>query len=596
MGSLGRVLRPRAGTDEGGFTLVELVIAMFITLLVMSSMLGLFVSSLSTVALAKQRQTATALATQTLERLRALPYDVVKAGIRSGTAAYTSDPNLADIATPTPRFRPVSGGIDEVLVTSSSQVTPPLSLHRVPTTVANVTYTVGIYVTQAGTPQPAYNLTALVTFQSSVSRGAKSIIQRSTSFSPSGCLSTANHPFSGPCQAAFSALGKSSPGGVTVSNPTGSDVNIQGFGGTEIGIDVASTSATTTVEQTTTLVAGARTSAATQTVGGVTGTSGAQNASASADSDPSSSAAAGSATSSAPSQTIAVQSLTGLAGTLSATPNSTDTGAAASQVIAGATGCVNSGGATIASGQPCASSSVHPQGAASTVTYNLGGASPLRSMPTFTLASVAPASGPTRAVAGRFTIANGSTCTVAVPNCAHAGIRRVVGDVAVGGLPARVAGDLGPAAYTNAFTVTGLVESARAESGTGSSAPALSRTAGTLAYWNGATYTSLALSTVTADQAIDPPSVTMTYTHPSGRNVVITADTDIRLIAPRTTIAIPALCQPLACTAEATSAGTLRAQTLYTVTFEGLPVTSFVVSTDLGGLNAESSFRAAPLA
>ena len=60
-------LRQADATDDG-FTLIELIVALSIVFAVVASMIFLFVGSLKTVTQAKQRQTATALATQTLER------------------------------------------------------------------------------------------------------------------------------------------------------------------------------------------------------------------------------------------------------------------------------------------------------------------------------------------------------------------------------------------------------------------------------------------------------------------------------------------------------------------------------------------------
>ena len=61
--SVKRASRSPTSRDDG-FTFIELLVAMSITMVAMFVLLGVFVSSLSTVTLAKQRQTATALATQ----------------------------------------------------------------------------------------------------------------------------------------------------------------------------------------------------------------------------------------------------------------------------------------------------------------------------------------------------------------------------------------------------------------------------------------------------------------------------------------------------------------------------------------------------
>jgi len=351
-------------------------------------MIFLFVGSLKTVTQAKQRQTATALATQTLERLRALPYDVIKVGLNKGTTAFTNDPNIADKAA-TPRLLPGIGGINETLLVSTTQATAPLSDHRTVTTVEGVGYTVGVYVTQAGTTQPSYNLTALVTYSTAASQGSKTVIERSTAFSPSGCLSTATHPFAGPCQASFSALAGVTAGSITVADPDDPQQTIAGLGGTSIGLGLAKLSTSAGIEQTTTLTAAAKTMAATATTSSGSTTSGGRDASTAADSDPSSSAAAATDSKTAPAQTSSAQTISGLAGSISANPTTSDTGNAASQVAAGASGCVATSGTAIASAQPCASGAVQPQGTAAGLQLNLSGAAAVRVLPAFSLASVA---------------------------------------------------------------------------------------------------------------------------------------------------------------------------------------------------------------
>ena len=189
-------------------------------------------------------------------------------------------------------------------------------------------------------------------------------------------------------------------------------------------------------------------------------------------------------------------------------------------------------------------------------------------------------------MAGRFTTTNAAACTAAAPpNCAHASVTRSLGTVTVGSVPPRSGIlDTGPAAYTGSFSLTGLVESARAESGTGYRAATLTRTAGTLSYWNGAGYTPVTMSGVAADATYDPPAATFTYRQLSHIGVVITVDSIIRVSAPRLTSvpATPGTCTPDACTQRATSASTVSADTTYVISIDGIEQTRFVIRTDLG--------------
>src|SRR4051794_41801387 len=54
---------------------------MVVTMIVMSSLAIVFIGSIKGVALAKQRQAATALATSTMEQFRALDYGTLSAGL-----------------------------------------------------------------------------------------------------------------------------------------------------------------------------------------------------------------------------------------------------------------------------------------------------------------------------------------------------------------------------------------------------------------------------------------------------------------------------------------------------------------------------------
>lgn len=68
--ALYRRLRAASRSDEAGFTLIEVIVALTLLLFIMSSSIVFFVRSLQTSALQGQRSTATALGTQQLELAR----------------------------------------------------------------------------------------------------------------------------------------------------------------------------------------------------------------------------------------------------------------------------------------------------------------------------------------------------------------------------------------------------------------------------------------------------------------------------------------------------------------------------------------------
>ena len=80
------------GAADGGFTVLELTVALAITLVSLLLLAGVFVSSLQTIGQARERQVSTALVNQTLERLRALPFSDITAGMTSSD--LSGDPRI----------------------------------------------------------------------------------------------------------------------------------------------------------------------------------------------------------------------------------------------------------------------------------------------------------------------------------------------------------------------------------------------------------------------------------------------------------------------------------------------------------------------
>jgi prepilin-type N-terminal cleavage/methylation domain-containing protein len=574
------------GGDDAGFTLVELLVAMTVTLVVMSALLGVFVQSLKTVSEAKQRQAATGLATRVLEQLRALPYDTVT-GV-GGAALAAGDPNVV-YSTP-PRFRPPAiAGVDEPLVVNT--VSPKLTTE----TVDGVAYQVRQYVGRApatGDQQP-YTLTTLVTW---TPRGKAPVTtaQRSAVYSPSGCLSTALRPYSGPCQAYFTAQAGQSAAGISVTNLDDSTAEIPGFTGSRIALGLPLLSAGMLLEQTTAATSLVATTEGTTGSGDTTARTGGRNASTAVDSDPSSTPGQ-TATATTAAQTSTALTLSGPAGTLRTRPTPTDTGSASSAVAAEPAMCpaATATSATLTTGatgarRPCAAGSVQPAGSTpGALTYDTAGS---LGIGTAQVVSLAAAPSPARAVAAHLTASNTDACPgTSGVGCSHAQAYRALGAAVVGGLPA--GGGL-PSTFAGSWRVSNLVETARSERGVSARAPAYTRS-GTLEHWNGSGYTAVTLAAGT-DQSITVPTAVWTGAS-AGRAVRIEVASTIR-VRPAAVPAPsgPADCKAQACTASAGAPGGVAGDTTYRVFVDGQPFTSFRVTTDLGGLITEASYRAAP--
>jgi prepilin-type N-terminal cleavage/methylation domain-containing protein len=594
-------------TGQSGFTLIELSVAMFVILIVMLSLIAVFVGSLGTVALAKQRQTATALATQAMEQMRSIDPALLLQGSACTDTTLATDTNITG-SCGSMRFAPLIGGISEPLRTNPTSATAPLSPHSVTVTSTNdggQTYLVSAYVTSpctfgaAGCPVATgpganvVNLTTLVTWTSGASKGLpKTEVQRSLSYSPSRCAASATHPYAGSCQASFSGSAGLSLSSISLTNATDATLPVPGFTatGTSVQLSPPNLAVNLAVEQVSKLDGTATTSAASQTSGSPT-SSGGLGATASADDDPSSAGTNATSSGTTAAQTAGAQTLTGIAGTLSATPSTTDSGGVAAKVTADAT-CVDTTNTALpVTGQPCTVGSVQSTGTGSGLTYTSSVVPK-----TFQVASIAASPSPARAVVARKVSTGGTSCAATSGvGCVIAQVSRSLGAFSAGALPS---GGTAPAAVAGGtVAVTGITERAVTESGVGTASSSYSRTAGTLSYWNG--------SAMTAPiSLVGSPATDTTYTSPAlaasyagvGGPLVVTVSSTVKVgapvgVAPTTTGTAP--CRGPSCNAKALASSAVTVATTYTATLNGVPLTSFKVTTDLGSLTAQTTYLAA---
>ena len=594
--------RRALASHDAGFTLIEIIVAMVLVVIVMTALLGIVVSSLITVAQARQRQMATGLATQSLEQLRAIPY------LTLTTSDATNFPLSTPIdyvsgTSPNYRFTPTAGilpGVNEALVVneySGKRVTPA--------PVDGVSYTVQTYVTKpapTGAGEQAYNITATVTWSSPSSPTSRTIVERSTAYSPAGCLSTANHPFSGPCQAYFTAKAGLSAAGFTVTNSTDSTAPILGMNGRLLALDLPDLSTSLQIEQTASGTALAGTSGARSVTTGGTTSIGNVAAATSVDSDPSSTPNQSASVTKSQSS-VTPTTLTGT-GTLSATPTNGDTAGSAAAIAAASSTCSDgdSSGTPLNTGpdstslRPCASANARQLSTGAAITY----APP--SGITVSVLSLAAAPSLSHAVAAQLAGTNGTACSTSpgasAPGCAHSAAFRSMGDLIVG---APTTGGTSSLTTANGlFRVTGLTESVVAERGIGAAATPTYSRAGHIYFWNGSGYTDVNLANykdpasglVPASETwnISTP-VTINYTTGS---VTVSMTASITVQRPQRTVSDPTGCLADACVAQINGGGGIRAQTTFVVTSGGTELTRFVLVADVGGLLAQSTYKAAP--
>lgn len=560
---------------EDGFTLIELLVTMVIIATVLIGLIGVQVSAMRTVALAKQRQQAVALANQAIEQLRALPYLTVGGGLLS--TDLIGDANVS-----AGRLRPTySGSIDEVLVTSTTQATAPLTPHVQPTAstkVGNTQYDARVYVSLVGADAAAgYWLTAIVKWTSSVTKNVpKTVAVRSQLFSPSGCLSTATHPFSGPCQAFLYGNSGTTPAGITLGAVDATTSSL--FIGSSLEsaiVSLPALSAAVQLEQALSAQGKATTSGVLATTAGAPLAVGSQSANSAADTDPSSGTPSATSTGSA-AQSSSSLSFSGAGNLLGLNAGASDSASSVSTTAAtSADNCKEAvSGSTLVTNNVCTSSSVTPGGSLS-ATY-LG----------IPLATVGPGSA-SRAYAARFTSPGATRCVAATGvGCTSSGVQHTVGTVSVGsGLPA-----LGLGAFTNLVTLSGYSSTAIAESGLGAAAGQTKTRSGTLTYRGSALLPTVLPLTATTSLNVDLPVATSI----SGLvSVAMAANIRVLPASVNTTGATP--CVVAACTV-AVTVPSVTVSVTFDVRLAGAQLAYFTLNLDLGSALAKTTYKAAPSA
>src|SRR5438270_6383879 len=214
-----------ASASEDGFTVIELVMATGLMFFAITAMLYTALAGFRGIAVARGRQAANGVANQTLEQVRALPYDTLTKGLSNFDNTVTSDSAITR-----------SGSVwtygGETVPHGDNPVTTPLNPHQQTEPKGTITYTVFTYVTYYKAPtttttivagsQPGgtpFRLTVVVQWRSTTGTGTSQVQAQTILYSPSGCLSSATHPFSAPCQAFLYASSAVQGGSVTMTGP-----------------------------------------------------------------------------------------------------------------------------------------------------------------------------------------------------------------------------------------------------------------------------------------------------------------------------------------------------------------------------------------
>jgi type II secretory pathway pseudopilin PulG len=485
--------------DEGGFSLLETVIAIGI---IFGSLLTLALSTttgLKYFGIGRERQAANQIANQLMEQTRGLAYHKITRGMQ--TSSLAGDPNLVTSCAgdPVGTYHYESCAGDKVVSTTlncptvATDCATPIVLNSGTIGESSqypLDYSWRTYVTNncpvvsaTCTTATPYKVTVVVSWDNPQvgTSLAQRVVTQGLFWSPQGCVSSQTHPFAAPCQSFFYGQALAPEGQVTVA-------------GAVTGLDFTTGAITTTAAESTlqqeqvSQVQGIWTQTGTQLTtstgdqfGGATSSS-----TAAADGDPSGTTPGYAATDSA--ITGVASSLVAGSGTVQMqfTNAAGDTGLAISATSAGgANVCPPTPPAPPAESDlaPCGGARALQAGTSQSIGHFHGFAADLGDA---TLVSIANPATATSTFANRMLVSgqNGN-----VQNA----VSRYIGTVQIGGLPANVSAPANWAGYF--LRLSGYHDTVVSTAGTSAAVPTATVNTGTLSYWNGTGYTSVNLAT-----------------------------------------------------------------------------------------------------
>lgn len=605
----------RSRRGEGGFTIVEMTVALTVMMLVMGSFAYVMTQSLAQVSLAKQRQTANGLLDQTMEQVRALKYSAIQAGVDTTDLADNTDTTNVSSNSGVYTFRP--NGETIVTATHSGSVPAPLYPHRSTTLINATSYRVGTYPTYFQASSTTYRVTVIVSWTPAAVGGISNQVSSQTIItSPgSGCLSSQNHPFAAPCQPFLYAQASSGGGYINITANSAVGNAILGPNGgsgvplvnAELSLDKVDS--TMQVEQIAKVQGAVQTSGATLNLAGSSSSTGGVSATAEADNDPASTA---NQYNSAPANQSAILPLSasgpGPSGNgISDTTSVGDSGMVVSTAAAATTPspqCTDLGGTLQTSGLPCGSATVQQQ-VATSASSNLNlfdnGLLGLVSLGPIPLATVAASPTASSVFTGRFTSPSSTYCpATSGDGCVHAGAQRSIGTVSLGGLPTgllSLLGGWGTGAGNFLVQLTGYSDSVSTESGvstTRANAAQVQTSAPVLKYWNGSGYTIQSVN-----WGANPPLASIPTVSVQGllnlQLVTVTISNTLVFGGTSTSTSGASPCSS-GCRSTASAASPISGDIFYKVDVLGTTVASLDISVNLGTLSAQTNYQAAPSA
>jgi type II secretory pathway pseudopilin PulG len=583
-------------SDEG-FSIVELMVAAGVMLTALTALAGVMSTGLTATGYARQRQSASQLANGTLEEIRALSFNVMKAGMGDADLATTSDPM---ITTATCGADYCFGG--EKIAHAVNTPIDPLIPHQKTVTVGPTSYTVSSYVTyyQNDTASDARRVTVRVDWASAIKSGAARTVEVQTViFKPSSNVDP-THPFPGPSQAFFSSRADAEAGTVNITG------TVDGITLDNATLYTGRAASDITIEQIAVIDGVSQASGATlKAAGGDASTNGRTAKNSRSDNDPSDSGPVYD-TQSISAQQAGTAQLTSGANSVTLAQTAGDTGSTTSTVSACTTTCTAPatppsrfcpnviGYFNETDGQHCGGST---STSASTVTAqaNLSGLGVLN------LAALGPQVAPTVAISDRKLAAGGTTCpTTTGDGCVKGSVTRSAIDLSAGALPSSLNDLFEPPGFNYFARIQGVTDSVAAEAGVGSLAPSASQSAGTVRVYCASAILGHLLCPVTGYVTKNLNQITSSLTTPT---MSITDPT----LAGGTTITLSATITPgstatssncsLTCTRTTSTAKSIppKVSVTETITVAGTTVLNTTLVLDPGALTAKATYAAVPL-
>jgi type II secretory pathway pseudopilin PulG len=559
--------------DERGFTILETVIAITVIFASMVALAYTATIGFKSIAYARERVTFNGVADQIMEEIRGQAYSRIQTGLLSSD--MVGDTNILNcggspVVYSFPSCSPVEKVVNSGGVPVAKWINPHMGAVAASAITNNIGYSWSTYITNSDPATDPYRVTVSVNWTSAAyPNKANNLVRVQSLFaSPSGCVSSATHPFAAPCQPFFYGLAQVPAGQIGVSGSVQGLTFSSGYlqlTGTETNVrNEQVTSGTATYTESRVSVTDAL---GTRTEGGLVTTASA------ADSDPN---APGATYQSMPATPIA-----GVGGTVSSTAGSTsitfqapagDAGFAQTAVAAaGANVCPPPTDPAETDGMPCAGGRIL-QGGTLMSTLDLNGI--VGGLGSATLASAASAGIPNESFVDREAV-SGNQGRVELT------ATRLFGTINVGALPS---GITAPAGFTSLLIITGYQDSITSQAGAPSTvAPTAAAPSGSVSFWNGAAYTTYAPNSASLND------ITSTVTGSGivgGQNVVVTIT-----VNPGSTAAATGTHQTCTgsfpnalCTDADSSISPFSATVHYVVSVDGLTAVDLNLSLALGSM------------